>query len=83
MPACALDQHDENILARLDRRANRRQRAPHRARDRVVALGPVQNDAGERRFEVEGDVGHGGLAALQSGGAFEAFAGLEQTGILS
>ena len=84
MPAGALDQRDQNILAGFDRRADRRQRAPHGARDRIAALRPVEDDACERRFELEGDVGHGGLVSRRGlRRLFEAFAGLEQTGFLS
>ena len=83
VPAGAFDQRDQNVLARLDRRADRRQRAPHGAGDRVAALWPIEDDASERRFEVEGDVGHGGLIGDEVWRLFEAFAALEQTGILS
>ena len=58
MRALALDQRDQHVLARLDRGPDRRQRPPHRPRDRVAALRPIENDAGERRLEAQGYGGH-------------------------
>ena len=61
MLALALDERHQQVLARLDRGADRRQRAPHRAGNRIAALGAVQNNAGERRLEAQGYFGHRGL----------------------
>ena len=63
MRALALDERDQHVLARLDRRADRRQRPPHRPRDRIAALRAVENDAGERRLEAQGYIGHEALGA--------------------
>ncbi len=67
----ALDKRHEHVLARLDRGADRGQRPPHRAGDRIAPVGTVEDDAGERRLEMQGYVGHGsaregGLDAVRS-----------------
>ena len=59
--ARALDKRDQHVLARLDRGADRGQRPPHRAGDRVAPVGAVEDDPGEWRLEEKGDVGHAGL----------------------
>ena len=61
MRALALDERHQQVLARLDRGADRRQRPPHRAGDRIAALRAVEDDAGERRLEAQGYFGHEGL----------------------
>ena len=58
MRALALDKRDQHVLARLDRRRDRRQRKPHRAGDRVAAVRAVENDAGEGRLEAQRNIGH-------------------------
>ena len=57
----ALDKHDQQVVPRFDLSADRRQRAPHRACDRIAALGAVKDDAGERGLEAQGYVGHESL----------------------
>ncbi len=80
MPARALEKHDKRVGSSLDRGLDRGQRAPHGARDGVAPLGAVQDDAGERRLEAQGDVGHGLFAKGTAGCAPSgANAGLEQT----
>ena len=64
MAAGALDDDDERIGARLDRGANFRQRAPHRARDRVAARRAVQANARQRRLEDQIDIAHAGKAEV-------------------
>ena len=66
MRALALDERDQHVLARLDRGADRRQRPPHRARDRIAALRAVEDDAGEGRLETQGYVGHEIILALRT-----------------
>src|SRR5277367_5611222 len=66
MRAFALDERDQNVLARLDRRADCRQRPPHRPRDCVATLRAVENDAGERRLEAQGNIGHEVLEARRT-----------------
>ena len=61
MRALAFDERHQQVLARLDRGADRRQRAPHRAGNRIAAFRAVEDDAGERRLEAQGYFGHGGL----------------------
>ena len=61
MRALALDKRHQEVLARLNRGADRRQSAPHRAGHRIAAFGAVENHAGERRLEAQGYVGHEGL----------------------
>ena len=58
MRALALDERHQQVLARLDRGADRRQRAPHRGGDRIAAFGPTEDHAGERRLEAQGYFGH-------------------------
>jgi hypothetical protein len=63
MRALALDERHQRVLARLDRRTDRWQRPPHRAGDGVAALWAVEDDAGERRLEAQGCLGHEALGA--------------------
>ena len=63
MRALALDERHQQVLSRLDRRADRRQRPPHRAGNRIAALGTVKDDAGEWRLEAQGYFGHEALEA--------------------
>ena len=63
MRALALDERHQQVLARLDRGADRRQRPPHRAVNRIAAFRAVEDDPGERRLEAQGYVGHEALGA--------------------
>ena len=70
MRALALDERHQQVFARLNRGADRRQRAPHRAGDRVAAFRTVEHDAGERRLEEQGYVGHESLRAADGSPRF-------------
>ena len=63
MRALALDERHQQVVARFDRGADRRQRPPHRASDRIAPVGTVEDDAGERRLEAQGYFGHQALGA--------------------
>ena len=61
MRALAFDERHQQVVASLNRGADRRQRAPHRAGHRIATFRATENDAGERRLEAQGYFGHGSL----------------------
>ena len=58
MRALAFNERHQQVVARLDRGADRRQRAPHRAGNRIAAFRAVEDNTSERRLEAQGYLGH-------------------------
>src|SRR5271154_415837 len=53
-------------ISALRPRGDRRRAPPHRPDDRVATLRAVENDAGERRLEAQGNIGHEVLEARRT-----------------